>query len=342
MATLETVLRVFVASPEDVTDARNRLGRVVEELNYTWSRTFRVRLELLRWETHAYPDIGEDAQDVINRQLGEFDIFLGIMWMRFGQPTGRAGSGTEEEFDRARRRYEADRNAVRMMFYFKDASPPKLSQVDSKQLQAVRRFRRKVEKSGMLYRPYRTLQEFEGLVRQHLSRQVQEWGKKWGGTIADVHRPSATSQETQESQQTPVIGPEEGVARSITAIVFEEMADRKSLVQRRDHDPEVIHRSFLEAQLALDSAPGEDAWGRLAAQQATALVAIALGGRLAPNEAARDYVTRVSERIIGLRGLRIVWGARGQQVLYELLARASDRHDDDVLLWLKRHTRKRS
>ncbi len=124
-------------------------------------------------------------------------------------------------------------------------------------------------------------------------------------------------------------------------MVFDEMAVRHGLVQRRDHDPEVIHRSFLEAQLVLDHSPAEDAWGLLAAQQAAALVAVALAGRLVPNEDARDYVAQVCERIIGLRGLRIEWGVRGRQSLYELLTKANDRRDDDVLLWIKRHAKKR-
>ncbi|PYL26201.1 MAG: hypothetical protein DMF37_02915 [Verrucomicrobia bacterium] len=45
--------------------------------------------------------MGADAQDVINHQLAEYDIFLGIMSCRFGSPTKRAHSGTEEEFNRA-------------------------------------------------------------------------------------------------------------------------------------------------------------------------------------------------------------------------------------------------
>ena len=339
MASLETVLRVFVASPGDVADARKRLEKVVEELNYTWSRAFRVRLELLRWETHAYPGMGEDPQDVINRQLGEFDIFLGIMWMRFGTPTGRAGSGTEEEFDRARRRYDADPKAIRMMFYFRQAARPKLASPDRKQAAAVRRFRKKVERSGMFCWNYRTPGEFERLVRQHLSRQIQEWGKKWGGTIEELRQMPATGMPKPIPRPRP--GRQRSRARSITAIVFEEMAGRRGLTQRRSHDPEVIHRSFLEAQLALDSAPGSDAWGRLAAQQATALVAVALTARLVVNEAARDYVTSVCQRIMGLRGLRIASASRGQQAFFDLLARATDRHDDDVLLWIKRRTRKR-
>jgi hypothetical protein len=37
------------------------------ELNDTWSGTLNVRLAILKWETHAVPGIGEDAQDAINR-----------------------------------------------------------------------------------------------------------------------------------------------------------------------------------------------------------------------------------------------------------------------------------
>ena len=144
MATRETVLRVFVASPGDVADARKRLGPIVEELNLILSRSIGVRLELVMWETHTYPGIGEDAQDVINRQIGEFDIFLGIMWLRFGEPTGRAGSGTEEEFDRALQRYKADHRAVQLMFYFRDAEPPKLSKSDARQRKRCAAFERRL------------------------------------------------------------------------------------------------------------------------------------------------------------------------------------------------------
>lgn len=75
MARIETVLSVFVASPGEVADERKRLERVVDELNFVWSRECGLRLELVKWETHAYSDRGTDAQDVINKQLDEFDTF---------------------------------------------------------------------------------------------------------------------------------------------------------------------------------------------------------------------------------------------------------------------------
>jgi hypothetical protein len=161
MAKIETVLSVFVASPGDVADARKRLDQVVDELNFLWSREYGLRLELVKWETHAYSDIGIDAQDVINNQLDEFDIFLGIMWKRFGEPTGRAESGTREEFDRALTRHKQGPKRVRVMFYFNDSPPGRLSEIDTRQLEAVNRFRDEVEKAGVLYFKYNGLNEFE-------------------------------------------------------------------------------------------------------------------------------------------------------------------------------------
>ena len=339
MARMETVLRVFVASPTDVADARRRLRDVVDELNCTWSREIRLRLDLVRWETHAFPDKATDAQEVINRQLGEYDIFLGIMWKWFGQPTGRAQSGTEEEFARALEKYEADPRSLRIMFYFKDAPPSRLSDVDPQELRSVKRFQAKVAGAGVLYRTYSGLGEFEKHVRHDLSRQVQEWGKTWGGVIEEPVRPRVSPAPTAEANEDALPSKGETEARSVTAIVFDEMARAGPLKPRAGHDPEVIQRSFLEAQLILDSSPGEDQWGHLAAQQATALVAVALESRLARGKAAQTYVTRVCERIMGLRGLRIDWGKRGAQTLYALLGKARDRHDDDVLMWIKRHTR---
>src|SRR6185503_17165509 len=96
-------VRVFVASPSDVSAERNALSSIVQEINQTVAAIAPekgIRLELVRWETHASPAAGR-PQGVINDQIGEYDIFVGIMWRRFGTPTAEAGSGTEEEFNRA-------------------------------------------------------------------------------------------------------------------------------------------------------------------------------------------------------------------------------------------------
>lgn len=337
MARTETILSVFVASPGDVADARKRLDRVVDELNFLWSREFGLRLELVKWETHAYSDIGVDAQEVILKQLGQFDIFLGIMWKRFGEPTGRAESGTQEEFLSACRRHEREPNRVRVMFFFKDSVRGRLSSVDTEQLNAVNRFRKDVADAGVLYSPFQTLSEFEALVRQHLSRQVQAWGKSWGGVL-DENRSLKSNQRDFDNNTDPGLQ-QRASAKAITAIVFEQMAFVEKLQQRLHHDPDVIHRSLLEAQIILDTSPESDDWGWIAAQQAAALVVVALAGRLEPTESAKVYIASVCNCILKLRGLRVDWTVEEATTLFELGAAARERHDDNVLTWIKQRAR---
>lgn len=182
MARQEHVLSVFVASPGDVEAERGKLEDVIRELNVTWGRDLSVRLDLVRWETHAYPGIGADAQDVINHQIPEdFDIFIGIMWCRYGTPTGRAGSGTVEEFDRAKARHDAEPNSVHLMIYFKDA-PIAPSQLNTEQLSKVNAFRNSLGSEGTLYWKFTKLEGFEKLIRLHLTRQVQAWKNRTKAT----------------------------------------------------------------------------------------------------------------------------------------------------------------
>lgn len=182
MARQETILTVFVASPSDVDEERNRLEEVIRELNIAWARELGIRLDLVRWETHAYPSFGEDPQAVINAQIpDDFDLFIGLMWYRFGTSTGRAGSGTLEEFQRAKKRFDQAPSELQLMIYFKDAPVPlPPSKLDHRQLSKVGGFRSKLGKEGGLYWSFSTVGEFEKLVRLHLTRHVQAWRSKEG------------------------------------------------------------------------------------------------------------------------------------------------------------------
>ena len=102
------IAQIFVASPSDVQGEREILEEVVSEMNRSSAKNAGFRLELLKWETSVHPGFGPDSQAVINEQIGDnYDIFIGIIWGRFGRKTSRAESGTEEEFDRALMRYKA-------------------------------------------------------------------------------------------------------------------------------------------------------------------------------------------------------------------------------------------
>ena len=232
----EHVLTVFVASPSDVEDERDKLEDVIRELNVTWSRELSVRLELVRWETHACPGMGVDAQAVINEQVpDDFDLFIGIMWCRYGTPTGRAGSGTIEEFERAKARYEADPSSVRLMVYFKDDPIPP-SELDLSQLAKVHEFRRSLGDEGALYRSFIGIDQFEGLIRLHLTRQAQAWKK-----TSDQSNKSAIAKQNDVSVSEAATG-DEGDDLGILDLLetaeerFEELGDISERIAKATAD----------------------------------------------------------------------------------------------------------
>ena len=119
------------------------------------------------------------------------------MWYRFGTPTGRTGSGTVEEFQRAKKRYEANSDALQLMIYFKDAPVPiPPSQLDHEQLESVSKFRSSLGVEGVLYWPFQTTDEFEGLVRLHLTRHIQAWRSQ-----AEMPQPLSASIEEEATPE---------------------------------------------------------------------------------------------------------------------------------------------
>lgn len=171
-------IRIFIASPGDVAQERDTLSSIViPELRRIFSIgpfsgvADGVELEAVRWETHAWPDVGEDAQDVINREIGEFDILVGVMWRRFGTPTRRASSGTGEEFKRAYD-YFREYGRPKIMWYFRTEPFYTTSKGELTQFRKVLAFRGKLEDLGVLFWEFESWLEFERNVREHLIRQI--------------------------------------------------------------------------------------------------------------------------------------------------------------------------
>lgn len=249
MAKQVSELSIFVASPSDVAEERDLLEDVVKELNLQWSRIKGVRLELVRWETHSYPGVSSDPQAVINEQIGDdYDIFVGILWKRFGTATPRAGSGTEEEFDRAYERHKTDPNKLRIMIYFKTGDVD-LSEIDVEQLGRVRDFQSRLGPKGTLFWEFSSSKDFSTFVRMHLSHCVEDWGKKWGSG-AMAAEPEATLQPcvSQDSD-------DEGFLDLIEAVTlsFEQLQEQ---AQRISESTEILGSKIAERTEEMNKARG--------------------------------------------------------------------------------------
>lgn len=138
-----TILKIFLASPSDVSPERERIFALKDDLDHLIGKPNKIRFEFVNWERNAYPGIGADAQDVINQNIkDEYNIFIGIFWQRFGTPTSRAESGTKEEFDRAYTKYKANPDSVHIMLYFKTEPPSNIYDFDYEQFEKVKNFKK--------------------------------------------------------------------------------------------------------------------------------------------------------------------------------------------------------
>ncbi|MCH7962539.1 MAG: nucleotide-binding protein [Bacteroidetes bacterium] len=164
-------IKIFVASPGDVSSERDDLKKVVDEVNTTIASYKNCILELVRWETHCSPRMGR-PQGVINDQIGKYDIFVGIMWKRFGSPTGVAESGTEEEFRIAYRCWEENQD-LPILFYFSQEPYNLISSEDVNQCGKVIDFRSELQSKGLVWE-YRDAADFKDVVRPHLARTILE------------------------------------------------------------------------------------------------------------------------------------------------------------------------
>lgn len=164
-------VRLFIASPSDCHKERQIIRDLSDELNEVFCNFLRVALVPIGWESVA-PGLG-DPQSVIDKEIGEYDILIGVMWLRFGTPTSTgAESGTEHEFNNAYDLWQRS-GKPRVMFYFNDQPPERMSDLDVAQFQRVRGFREKLEKVALI-KSYNSANEFQKLVRLDLQRVIRD------------------------------------------------------------------------------------------------------------------------------------------------------------------------
>jgi len=143
MSYAATVLRVMIASPADLADARDSVEKAIHNWNDANARFKRTILQPWRWESSAIPILGGHPQTLINAQgVDDSDIVFALFGSRLGSPTPSAISGTVEEIDRAQRR------STPVHLYFSNAPIP--ADVDIVQLTALRTFKREMQLKGLL------------------------------------------------------------------------------------------------------------------------------------------------------------------------------------------------
>ncbi len=94
---------VFLASPGDVSDERQHVRQFFDRYNQYTAHHWIVRFEVVDWENYSTIGVGRPQELITEQTLEKYReslvLVIGIMGQRFGSPTGKAESGTEEEFN---------------------------------------------------------------------------------------------------------------------------------------------------------------------------------------------------------------------------------------------------
>lgn len=165
---------LLISCPGDVQDEIEIIKECVEEFNEKFSDTLGVMVQTRHWKTSSFSQSGGKPQDLLNEQfVNDCDAAVAVFWTRFGTPTDKYGSGTEEEIEIM---LEANRQ---VFMYFSDKPVPP-SAYQAAQIERINEFREKYKDRG-IYFPYSSNEDFRKMFFSHLTsyflvnKQIEEY-----------------------------------------------------------------------------------------------------------------------------------------------------------------------
>ena len=155
-----TAYDLLISCPGDVNQFIDIIRECVDNFNRVYGNINNMEIATKHWSTDSYPQSGDKPQELLNKQfVRECDAAVAIFWTKFGTPTDKYGSGTEEEIE------EMLSSNKQVFMYFLDA-PINPSNVDMEQYKKVQAFKEKYKDRG-IYFIVKDEHELRQLVTNH-------------------------------------------------------------------------------------------------------------------------------------------------------------------------------
>lgn len=95
-----TAYDLLISCPGDVEKYIEVVKECLEGFNTVIGRINNAEIVGRHWSTDSYAQSGDKPQELLNQQfVRDCDAAVAIFWTRFGSPTDKYGSGTEEEIE---------------------------------------------------------------------------------------------------------------------------------------------------------------------------------------------------------------------------------------------------
>ncbi|WP_209300592.1 hypothetical protein [Lentibacillus salicampi] len=162
MARNVTQYELLISCPSDVSDELDIIKETVEDFNRMYGAANNASITTKHWSKDSYPQSGGKPQELLNNQfVRDCDAAVAVFWTRFGTPTDKYGSGTEEEIE------ELINSNKQVFLYFSDRQINP-SSINNSQYEKVQTFRKKYGDKS-IYATYSDLDQFKKIFLNHLS-----------------------------------------------------------------------------------------------------------------------------------------------------------------------------
>ncbi len=157
----------LLISPSDVQRERDSLTDLVTNWNAQIGRALGARIDLVRWESHAIPDMSAPPQDVLNKQLVDnCELGIAVFWYRLGTPTTKYPSGSIEEI------YKLVERGARVLVYFNNSPVPQDALKDD-QFTRLQEARERLERDGFVF-TYTDIAQLREKVQLHITSIITD------------------------------------------------------------------------------------------------------------------------------------------------------------------------
>jgi len=201
MRSTRKIIRAFLASPGDLQKERESIRDVVAEFNESWANELGYQVELVGWE-ETIAGFGR-PQHLINQDIDRCDLFLGMIWKRWGTPPDHGedfSSGFQEEFERSMARRE-ETGSPEISLFFKQI-PDEFMVDPGDDLKKVMEFRETIiAEKKILFQNFSTTRNVETLARKCVTAYVNRARAEDELSEPDelqVKRARSDSEETRE------------------------------------------------------------------------------------------------------------------------------------------------
>lgn len=208
MVDTRKIVKVFLASPGDLAEERKTAKSVVDEFNSLMAEEFGYQVELVGWEDTV--SVYGRPQEVINRDLDRCELFVGLMWKKWGtrpSVTGPYTSGFEEEFETSVQR-RVSKGGPEISLFFKEIDPAFLAD-PGEDLRRVQAFKQKlIAEKKILFEGFGDIPEFEKKFRRCIFTYVRNLREKDKSQAAAKNQTPTTGGEQTQASVSVTSAPE--------------------------------------------------------------------------------------------------------------------------------------